>query len=79
MFYGCAARFVWGLVGNPEDRFSHNEAHLYDDALMELGSHYLFYILGVTPESRLKFVHGKGFFIRPLSHSGSLSQTGLRR
>ena len=24
---GCAARFVWDLVGNPEDRFSHNEAH----------------------------------------------------
>ena len=25
---GCAARFVSDLVGNPEDRFSHNEAHL---------------------------------------------------
>ena len=25
---GCTAWFVWGLVGNPEDRFSHNEAHL---------------------------------------------------
>ena len=24
----CAARFVWDLVGNPEDRFSHNEAHI---------------------------------------------------
>ena len=24
---GCTARFVWDLVGNPEDRFSHNEAH----------------------------------------------------
>ena len=23
---GCTARFVWDLVGNPEDRFSHNEA-----------------------------------------------------
>ena len=25
---GCTARFVSDLVGNPEDRFSHNEAHL---------------------------------------------------
>ena len=28
IFCGCAARFVWALVGNPEDRFSQNEAHL---------------------------------------------------
>ena len=28
IFYcGCTARFVSDLVGNPEDRFSHNEAH----------------------------------------------------
>ena len=25
---GCRARFVWDLVGNPEDRFSHNEAQI---------------------------------------------------
>ena len=25
---GCTAQFVWNLVGNPEDRFSHYEAHL---------------------------------------------------
>ena len=25
---GCTAWFVWDLVGNPEDRFSH-EAHLF--------------------------------------------------
>ena len=25
---GCAAWFVSDLVGNPEDRFSHNEAHM---------------------------------------------------
>ena len=25
---GCRACFVWDLVGNPEDRFSHNEAHM---------------------------------------------------
>ena len=25
---GCTARFVWGLVGNPEDRFSQNEARI---------------------------------------------------
>ena len=28
MFCGCTARFVSDLVGNPEDRFSHNEAQL---------------------------------------------------
>ena len=28
IFCGCAARVVSDLVGNPEDRFSHNEAHL---------------------------------------------------
>ena len=28
IFCGCAARFVSDLVGNPEDRFSHNEAHI---------------------------------------------------
>ena len=27
IFCGCTVRFVWDLVGNPEDRFSHNEAH----------------------------------------------------
>ena len=27
IFCGCTARFVLELVGNPEDRFSHNEAH----------------------------------------------------
>ena len=26
IFSGCTARFVSDLVGNPEDRFSHNEA-----------------------------------------------------
>ena len=25
---GCTDRFVWDQVGNPEDRFSQNEAHL---------------------------------------------------
>ena len=25
---GCTARFVSDLVGNPEDRFFHNEAHM---------------------------------------------------
>ena len=28
LWCGCTARFVWDLVGNPEDRFSHTEAHL---------------------------------------------------
>ena len=26
----CTARFVWDLLGNPEDRFSHNEAHIIE-------------------------------------------------
>ena len=30
----CTAWFVWGLVGNPEDRFSHNEAHMIMQSLM---------------------------------------------
>ena len=29
IFCGCTAWFVWDLVGDPEDRFSHNEAHLF--------------------------------------------------
>ena len=28
-FCDCTARFVSDLVGNPEDRFSHNEAHIF--------------------------------------------------
>ena len=28
IFCGCTARFVSDLVGNPEDQFSHNEAHM---------------------------------------------------
>ena len=28
---GCTAWFVSDLVGNPEDRFSHNEAHNLED------------------------------------------------
>ena len=28
IFSDCAARFVSDLVGNPEDRFSHNEVHI---------------------------------------------------
>ena len=29
IFSDCTARFVSDLVGNPEDRFSHNKAHIY--------------------------------------------------
>ena len=29
---GCTARFVSDLVGNPEDQFSHNEAHMVREA-----------------------------------------------
>ena len=28
IFCGCTDRFVSDLVGNPEDRFSHKEAHI---------------------------------------------------
>ena len=28
IFSDCTARFVSELVGHPEDRFSHNEAHM---------------------------------------------------
>ena len=28
IFCGCTARFASDLVGNPEDRFSHNEAQI---------------------------------------------------
>ena len=28
IFCGCTARIMSDLVGNPEDRFSHNEAHM---------------------------------------------------
>ena len=28
IFCGCTALFVSDLVGNPEDRFSHNEAYI---------------------------------------------------
>ena len=28
IFCDCTARFVSDLVGNPEDQFSHNEAHI---------------------------------------------------
>ena len=28
IFCGCTARFVWDLVGNLKDRFSHNEAQM---------------------------------------------------
>ena len=32
----CTARFVSDLVGNPEDRFSHNEAHLTTSSVSHL-------------------------------------------
>ena len=38
IFCGCTAQFVSDLVGNPEDRFSQNEAHImkYDFLMMRL-------------------------------------------
>ena len=37
MFCGCTARFISDLVGNPEDRFSHNEAHIFLLHCLQLG------------------------------------------
>ena len=28
IFFGCTSRFVSDLLGNPDGRFSHNEAHI---------------------------------------------------
>ena len=36
IFCGCTARFVSDLVGNPEDRFSHNEAHMIIDTVITI-------------------------------------------
>ena len=30
----CTAQFVWYLVGNPEDLFSHNKAHIHNSKLL---------------------------------------------
>ena len=30
IFCNCTARFVWDLVENPEYRFSHNEAQIWE-------------------------------------------------
>ena len=42
-FCDCTARFVSDLVGNPEDRFSHNEAQLcmklFQYLMMEMSEH----------------------------------------
>ena len=46
IFCGCKARFVWDLVGNPEDRFSHNEAHFSSGTVMLL--HHMLSIAGLT-------------------------------
>ena len=35
IFCGCTARFVSDLVGNPEDRFYHNEAQMACSALYQ--------------------------------------------
>ena len=34
IFCGCTARFLSDLVGNPEDGFSHNEAHIHVLSIM---------------------------------------------
>ena len=39
-FSGCAGRFVSYLVANPEDRFSHDEAHLTTGPFCAIGQEY---------------------------------------
>ena len=36
IFFGCTAWFVWDLVGNPEDRFSQNEAQINMQIKMQI-------------------------------------------
>ena len=38
---GCTARFVWDLVGNPEYRFSHNEANISANVFITLTRLYI--------------------------------------
>ena len=67
---GCRAWFVWDLVGNPEDRFSHNEAHMY----------YFKTLVPVTVQAGLRLVwletQDIGFLMRSGSHV-SFSPAGV--
>ena len=36
IFCGCTARFMSDQVGNPEDRFSQNEAQIIDYELLDM-------------------------------------------
>ena len=44
---GCTARFVLDLVGNPEDRFSHNEAQIFWFAVYR-PTHFNFLFIFIT-------------------------------
>ena len=37
IFCGCTVRFVWDLVGNSEDRFSHDEAQIMARSIDKVG------------------------------------------
>ena len=50
-FCCCTARFVSDLVGNPEDRFSHNEAQLYEQTSFKIYTDYKY-----LPAESLMFV-----------------------
>ena len=63
IFSDCTAWFVSDLVGNPEDRFSHNEAHL---SFTEINDHATYF-----PNGRHSLVLSK--LIEPCSE-----KTGLR-
>ena len=51
IFYGCTARFVSNLVGNPEDRFSHVAAHISTAALRVFAA-----VLGFCVQSTPKVI-----------------------
>ena len=65
---------MWDLVGNPEDRFSHNEAHIVD--VLNFSDTHLLYCKHFKIYSK-RFCHG---VIPPkdanrISYSGNPDQT----
>ena len=74
IFYDCVAQFVTDLVGNPEDRFSHNDAHIIlFYSFIELSIFWLFTFKSVKngPNSE----KCKPFVMNGLSHSYPLDES----
>ena len=61
IFYGCTARFVWGQVKNPENRFSHNKAHI-----MGTGRNFL----GEVTQMITKYLHDIICYLSILYYQG---------